>query len=160
MVDSINGINSGKVDLTRWKKLTPQEIIKEKSKGEDIPAEMVAWAQQMAAFSKIPDNVTYEQVDGDVGLDALEKLGIEDEENSRLEAENAQKAVETEDPDAVRDPNKAEEIEEQDLEVSMPKSETANEAEKEEQAEFSLADTTITADNDEIRKRKERKGIL
>ncbi len=158
MVDSINGINTGKVDISRWKKLTAQEIIKEKSRGEDVPAELLTWAQQMAAFAKIPDDVTYEQVDGDVGIDALSRLGIEDEEATNLEAENAQKASETEDPDAVKDPNKAEEADQED--VDLPESETANEADKAEQAEFSLANSELTADNDEIRKRKERKGIL
>ena len=158
MVDSINGINAGKVDISRWKKLTAQEIIKEKSRGEDVPAELLTWAQQMAAFAKIPDDVTYEQVDGDVGIDALSRLGIEDEEATNLEAENAQKASETEDPDAVKDPNKAEEADQED--VDLPESETANEADKAEQAEFSLANSELTADNDEIRKRKERKGIL
>lgn len=161
---NVTGAGSPKIDLTKWKKMTAQEIIKEKGKGEEIPAEIITWAQQMAAFAKIPDNVTYEQVDGDVGLEALEKLGIDESEIAGLESGNAQDAAKTEDPDAVKDPNKAEnadgESDEEGMDVSVPQSETANEAEKEEIAEFSLADETLTADNDEIRKRKERKGIL
>ena len=50
---SITGGTSN-IDTSRWKKLTAEEIIKEKSKGEDIPTEIVTWAQQMAAFAKIP----------------------------------------------------------------------------------------------------------
>ena len=58
---SITGGNTPRIDTEKWKRLTPQEIIKEESKGEEIPAEIVAWAQQITAFSKIPDNVTYER---------------------------------------------------------------------------------------------------
>lgn len=163
MVDfNVTGANQ-RIDTSKWKKLTPQEIIKEQSKGEEIPAEILTWAQQMAAFAKIPDDVTYEQVDGDIGIDALNKLGIEDEEAANLEAGNAEKPTETEDPDAVKDPNKAENPEETDedqIETNLPESETAEETEKDEQAGFSLSDQSLTADNNEIRKRKERKGIL
>lgn len=160
---SIGAIGTQKTDLNRWKKLTPQEIIKEQNKGEEIPPEIITWAQQMAAFAKIPDDVTYEQVDGDVGIEALNKLGIEDEDALVLEAENAQAPEETEDPDAVKDPARAEENQETD-ENEFATSETAIETEEEEIAEsaqnFSLADSALTADNNEIRKRKERKGII
>ena len=159
----IGAVGTQKVDLSRWKKLTPQEIIKEQGKGEDIPPEILTWAQQMAAFAKIPDDVTYEQVDGDVGIDALNKLGIEDEELLAPEAENADQPVETEDPDAVKDPDKTEENQETD-EEEFATSETAQETEDNEIAEeaqtFSLADSALTADTNEIRKRKERKGRL
>lgn len=163
MVDfNVTGVGNPKIDASKWKKLTPQEIIKEQSKGEEIPPEIITWAQQMAAFAKIPDDVTYEQVDGDVGIDALNKLGIEDEEQTKLEAGNAEKPTETEDPDAVEDPNKAEKPEETDgdeLVGELPESETAEKTEDDVNAGFSLADQSLTADNDEIRKRKERKGI-
>ena len=159
---NITGAVTPKVDIAKWKKMTAQEIIREEGKGEEIPAEIIIWAQQMAAFAKIPDNVTYEQVDGDVGIEALEKLGL-DENLVGLEQENAQQATKTEEPDAVKDPNKAENDEgvtEEGMEVVMPESETAEEAENQEIAEFSLADKDLTANTDEIRKRKERKGIL
>ena len=104
---NITGAVTPKVDIAKWKKMTAQEIIREEGKGEEIPAEIIIWAQQMAAFAKIPDNVTYEQVDGDVGIEALEKLGL-DENLVGLEQENAQQATKTEEPDAVKDPNKAE----------------------------------------------------
>mgnify|MGYP003254281450 FL=1 len=106
MADAMNvtGTNIG-IDTAKWKKLTPQEIIKEESKGEEIPAEILTWAQQMAAFSKIPDNVTYEQVDGDIGIDALDKLGLNEEglDQTTVEAQNAQAPTVTEQPDAVKD---------------------------------------------------------
>ena len=72
--------NASNIDISRWKKLSAQEILKQESKGEEIPSEIVSWAEQMAALAKIPDDVTYEQVDGDVGLDALDKLGISPED--------------------------------------------------------------------------------
>ena len=154
------GINGGtpRIDESRWRKMTPQEIIKEESKGEEIPAEILTWAQQMAAFAKIPDDVTYERVDGDVGIDALNRLGIEDE----IAPDESEDAVETEEDDAVKDPDKTEETEEEDDDFSLPSSETAGEVEEKDEIEdqFSLADQELTADNDEIRKRKERKGIL
>ena len=154
-------IKGARIDESRWRKMTPQEIIKEKSKGEEIPPAILAWAQQMSAFAKIPDDVTYERVDGDVGIDALNKLGIEDEPISP-EKDNAQAPTETEEPDAVKDADKTEESEEEQDEFSLPASETADETEEKDEVEqeFSLADQALTADNDEIRKRKERKGIL
>ena len=163
MVDfNVTGAGNSRVDTSKWKKLTPQEIIKEQGKGEEIPPEIVAWAQQMAALANIPDDVTYEQVDGDVGIDALNKLGLEVDDNLDLSAGNAEKPTETEDPDAVDDPNKTETPEETDENVitaNIPESETAEDANNNEDVDFSLADSALVADNDEIRKRKERKGI-
>ena len=158
---SITGGNTPSVDTERWKRLTPQEILKQESLGEEIPAEIVAWAQQMLAFSNIPDNVTYELVDGDVGIEALNRLGIGDEDF------NAIPGSKTEDPDAVKDPARAGEIPpEGDEPVSPPPSEPGQASDGEpldednfENDDFSLADTDITTDPEEIRKRKERKGI-
>ena len=155
-------INAAKVDITKWKKMTAQEIIKEQSAGEEVPAEIVTWAQQMAAFAKIPDNVTYEKVDGDVGLDALERLGIEDD-TLNPEAMNAEPPVETEEPDAVKDPALIGEEEEVDQNIFMnPEVDVAPPEEEEDPAEkeLTLADPALTTDPEEIRKRKERKGIL
>ncbi|MBO6087817.1 hypothetical protein J6P92_05680 [bacterium] len=164
---SVTGGNTPRIDTERWKRLTPQEILKQESLGEEIPAEIVAWAQQMTAFSKIPDNVTYELVDGDVGIDALSRLGIEDEDALNPEANNAIKGSETEDPDAVKDPARTGELPpEGDEPVPPPPPQPgyASDAESPdednfENDEFSLADTELTTDPDEIRKRKERKGI-
>ena len=77
MADSMS-ITGGttNIDISKWKKLTPQEIIKEKSKGQEIPAEIITWAEQMQRFDQMPDDVTYEEVDGDVGIEALNKLGL------------------------------------------------------------------------------------
>ncbi len=170
---SVTGSTTG-IDISKWKKLTPQEIIKEESKGEEIPAEIVSWAQQMAAFSKIPDNVTYEQVDGDVGIDALSKLGLDEQAQALTapEAENAEAPTATEEPDAVKDPARPEELGEettQDENIFMnPTPGFAAEAgqrtpqaenETEQEQQLTLADPTLTTDAEEIRKRKARRGL-
>ena len=160
MAEPIGIGNTGNIDISKWRKLTAQEIIKEESKGEEIPAEIMAWAQQMAAFSKIPDNVTYEQVDGDVGLEALEKLGIEDTDTPKPgQAADAEK---TEDPDAVKDPAETEESEIADENPEIhpqPENAEAEVAEEAPEDELSLSDTDLTTDPEKIRKRKERKGL-
>ena len=169
---SVTGSTTG-IDITRWKKLTPQEIIKEESKGEEIPAEIVSWAQQMAAFAKIPDDVTYEQVDGDVGIDALSKLGLDEEVQALLnpEAQNAQAPTQTEEPGAVRDVDRPEEPGQettQDQNIFNPTpgyaadarpSVTEEENAQEEDQQLTLADPTLTTDPEEIRKRKARRGL-
>lgn len=155
MVDSIN--NTGNIDYAKWKKLTPQEILKEEGR-EEIPEEILVWAQQMAAFAKIPDDVTYEQVDGDVGVDALAKLGIEDEPPVAPEDDNAGDEVETEDPDAVRETDRPEA--EDDLDDENIFAQKFEDEENFENDDFSLANADLTANQNEIRKRKERKGML
>lgn len=160
----IGSATTPKVDLKNWKKLTPQEIIKEKSKGLEIPAEIIAWAQQMAAIAKIPDYVTYEQVDGDVGLDALAKLGIEEENPVGVQNANALSAEKTEEPKAVKDVAQDTEVEdENDENIFMNFPEQAIEEKPEEATEpdkeLGLADTKLTTNPEEIRKRKERKGL-
>lgn len=161
MADPLSiGVNTGKVDISKWKKLTPKEILKEQGKGEEIPPELITWAQQMAAISKIPDDVTYEMVDGDVGIDALSKLGMEEE--PLPEDENAQAPTETEEPDAVKDPALIEEEEPTEDEniFANPKLETEqNEDIPRPEDELSLSDPNLSTDPEVIRKRKERKGL-
>lgn len=165
---SVGSATTPKVDLAKWKKLTPQEIIKQESKGEEIPAEIINWAQQMTAIAKIPDNVTYEQVDGDVGLDALAKLGIEEENPVGVESENAMTAEKTEEPGAVKDVAQDTEVGDENDEnifINPPvpgqaaEKATEEDVEEEPDKELGLADTKLTTDPEEIRKRKARKGI-
>ena len=173
MADSMNvtGSTTG-IDISKWKKLTAQEIIKEESRGEEIPAEIVSWAQQMAAFSKIPDDVTYEQVDGDVGIDALSKLGLDEEAQAQLnpEAENAQAPTQTEEPGAVKDVDRPEELGEEttkDQNIFMNPTpgfaaetgQNITEEDIQEEQQLTLADPTLTTDPEEIRKRKARRGL-
>ncbi len=166
----MNVTNQGtqSIDLNRWKKLTAQEIIREEGKGEEVPSEILAWAQQVAAFSRIPDNVTYDKVDGDTGLDALEKLGLPTEEPVRAENENAEKPVETEIPDAVEDTTKPAEIQPEEPDNNIFASEnpnitpprtTAQQTETTDEA-LTLADSRLNTDSEEIRKRKLKRGEI
>ncbi len=171
---NVTGVNTG-IDINKWKKLTAEEILKEESKGTDIPAELISWAEQMAAFAKIPDNVTYEQVDGDVGIDALDKLGITPEEAGLAEpqAENAIAPEETVEPDAIQDPTRIQEADvttEQDENIFMnatpgqaaiePQATTEQTEEEAAQNEtLTIADTALTTDPEEIRKRKRKLGL-
>lgn len=168
MVDPIGATGANKINKTQWQKSTPAEIIAAENKGEDVPPEIVAWAQQMVAFAKIPDNVTYEKVDGDVGIDALGKLGIQEEEKPMVPEDNAVPPEDTETPDAVEDVDKSEETPPEnpdDPNIFATNPENAEEdvpAEEDEEStpELSgLADTDITTDPETIRKRKEKKGL-
>lgn len=164
MADSMS-ITGGttNIDISKWKKLTPQEIIKEKSKGQEIPAEIITWAEQMQRFDQMPDDVTYEEVDGDVGIDALDKLGLP----TTPEEDKAVNPSDTETPDAVKDPAKDSEVPpEQDSNPfinaqpgqagdAKPKDET----EPQDNTDLTLADPALTTDPEEIRKRKAKKGL-
>jgi len=151
MVDSVN--NNGNVDLTRWRRLTPQEILKEEGRGEEIPSEIISWAQQMITYTNMPDDVTYEMVDGDVGVEALDKLGIEEEPPVSLEDNNSAGEVEIEEPEAVRETDRPEG--DNDVDMFSPE-----DTDIQNNEDFSLADSELTADLNEMRKRKERKGML
>ena len=175
MPDSIviTGSTTG-IDLSRWRKLTPQEIIREESKGEEIPPEIVSWAQQMAAFANIPDNVTYEEVDGDVGIEALNRLGLYEngEEIGAQTAENAVAPEETETPQAVEDITRTEELGEETTEdenifmnptpgfaAEAPQTTVQTQEKVEKEQQLTLADPSITTDPEEIRKRRARRGL-
>lgn len=155
-----------KIDLAQWKKMTPQEIIQEEGNGEEVPAEILQWAQQVAAFSQIPDDVTYDQVDGDTGVEALDRLGITPENEVQPQDENAMPPEKPEEPDALKDVDKPEEMPDENIfagenpqdapPLNAPSSETAEDAENNE--ELTLADDAITTDNEEIQKRRRRKG--
>ena len=161
MADSMSVGAKPKIDIAKLKKLTAQEIIKKESKGEDVPAELITWAQQMTALSKIPDNVTYEQVDGEAGIAALDKLGIPSEELPQ--AKNAKKPVETEEPGAIKDIEKPEETDRDETQfIAPPTGQAAEKPTEEEKAQdeaLTLADSKVTTDPEEIRKRKDKKGL-
>ena len=176
MAEQINlNTSTRNVDLERWKKLTAKEIIREDSRGQEIPEEILTWAQQMAAFAKIPDDITYEQVDGDVGLDALDKLNLSPEEMAqfRPEAANAQAPTATEQPDAVKDPALTEQAnpETADENIFMnatpgmaadtPAQSTQDptDAAAQTDAAETLADPALNTDLEEIRKRKLKLGL-
>ena len=111
----------------------------------------------------MPDDVTYEEVDGDVGIDALDKLGLP----TTPEEDKAVNPSDTEVPDAVKDPAKDSEVPpEQDNNPfinaqpgqagdAKPKDDT----EPQDNTDLTLADPALTTDPEEIRKRKAKKGL-
>ena len=151
MADPINGINTNGVDLERFKKLAPQEIIKQQSEGEEIPAEIVTWAKEVLSFAQIPDNVTYEQVGGDVGIEALNQLGIPSvEQVGNIGKEGV--IPEEENPEIPEPPQETPDGNNTILDEP-------NEDEVPDE-DVTLADSSITSDDEEIRRRKARKGIV
>ena len=154
MVDAINSAKTNSIkNVEEWKKLRPSEIRQKQSEGEEVPPEVLAWAADIEAYGAIPDDVTYDVVGSAVGIEALNELGIPSEEQvGNIEAE--ENLGEEENPEIEAQPEEPE-IPENGLPADSDVEEGVENAE-----EFSLANSDITADNNEIRKRKERKGQL
>lgn len=153
MVDAVNGVRTNSINsVEEWKKLKPSEIRQKQSEGQEVPPEILAWAADIEAYGAIPDDVTYDVVGGATGIEALNQLGIPSEDQvENIEPE--EDLDEGENPDTQAPP------EAEIPENGLPPSD--NEVDDiENKDEFSLADSAITADNDEIRKRKERKGLV
>lgn len=154
MVDAVNGARLNDVSkVEEWKKLKPSEIRQKQAEGAEVPPEILAWAADIEAYGSIPDDVTYDVVGGATGVEALNQLDIPVEEQvGNVESEEelgAGENPETENPPEPEIP-----------ENGLPADTADAEQEIENSGEFSLSDSALTADNDEIRKRKERKGIL
>lgn len=153
MVDAVNSAKlNGLNKIDDWKKLKPSEIREKQAQGEEVPPEILAWAADIQAYGNIPDDVTYDVVDGATGIEALNKLEIPTDE--QIETVDAEEGAEN-----GENPEDVENLPEPEIpENGLPEdSEDVDDADNPD--DFSLSDSAITADNDEIRKRKERKGI-
>ena len=72
MVDAINAINSATRSVAQerkdwtidWRKLTARQVLEYADKGEDIPPEILRWAEDYAKLINVPDDVSYESVNG------------------------------------------------------------------------------------------------
>lgn len=154
MADPINSVNVNNIGIERYKKLTPQEILKKRDEGENVPPEIIAWAQDIIAYSNIPDDVTYESVDGEVGIEALNQLGIPSDE--QVEPTEPDNDIPGEDnPDDIPEPPNPEQPDGDTSILTEPEDDN-NTLEN----DITLADNSIVADNEEIRRRKARKGII
>ena len=91
-------------------------------------------------------------------------------DQTTVEAQNAQAPTVTEQPDAVKDPARPEELGEEttaDQNIFMNPTpgfasetgETKTEEEIQQEEAITLADPSLTTDPEEIRKRKARKGL-
>lgn len=54
-----------------WKNLTADEIIKYINQGEDVPEEIKRWATEVQKLQDIPDDITYESVNGSSDKDEI-----------------------------------------------------------------------------------------
>lgn len=93
MVDAINSINVATRSVAQerkdytidWKKLTASQVLEYADKGEDIPVAILKWAEDYAKLTNVPDDVSYEAVNGSTDADdarAVEKSEKEGEEEA------------------------------------------------------------------------------
>ena len=112
-----------------------KEILQMRNEGQDVPNEYQKWAAAVSAIMDVQDEVTYEMVNGETDIAALdEALGRE------LDMPEVEAADETENNIGN----------ETDRRQETP---------PEERDDITLADESITTDPNEILKRKQRKGI-
>ena len=69
----INNVNANQTQQIKWQQLTAKEILKYKDDGEQVPTEFQKWAAAVSAAINIQDDVTYEMVNGETDIAALEK---------------------------------------------------------------------------------------
>lgn len=133
----------------KWQQLTAKEILKYKQEGEEVPNEYQKWASAISAVMNVQDDVTYEMVNGETDIAALdEALG-----RDKVGVETVKPADETEN-------NIGKENEEKDEPTQTIVQEEAPETPKaEEKDDVTLANEAINTDPNEILKRKQRKGI-
>ena len=91
MVDAISSINLAtktyfqkkKDEDIAWERLTPSQIIQYMNDGEDVPEEIMRWAEEVSRLEDAPDDVTYEMVNGSTNLEEInEVLAISDSANA------------------------------------------------------------------------------
>ena len=125
----------------RWQQLTAKEIKQLKADGKDVPNEYQKWAAAVSALSEAPDDVTYEMVNGETDIAAINemigKVEIKAPEKAAEEKREERQGEENKDQSPVFEPSP----------LDQPKD------------DITLADPALTTDPNEIVKRKIRKGI-
>ncbi len=76
-----------------WERLTPSQIMDYMNQGEDIPEEIVRWAEEVSKLQDAPDDVTYESVNGATTLDEINDANSQSDEPDADDA--AEKASST-----------------------------------------------------------------
>jgi len=136
----------------RWQQMTAKEILKMRDQGEEVPSEFQKWAAAVSAVMNTQDDVTYEMVNGETDMAAIdEALGRDDKNRHDIApADDIENNI-------GKESDESEEAAEEDKEsiTHVP----TTEKEIQEQVDMTLADTSITTDPNEILKRKMRKGI-
>lgn len=136
----------------RWQQMTAKEILQMKDQGEEVPNEFQKWAAAVSAVMTTQDDVTYEMVNGETDLAAIdEALGRDTNDGVQdiVPADDIENNIGKEDEEA-EEANK-----EEDTVAHAP----TTEKEIQEQVDLTLADPSITTDPDVILRRKMRKGI-
>lgn len=87
MVDAVTAVNAAtriqieqRKDLTvDWNKLSASEILEHAQKGDEVPIDILHWAEDYSKLANAPDDVTYESVNGSTNTqEVLEETGEED----------------------------------------------------------------------------------
>lgn len=147
----IQKLNNQKI---QWQQLTAKEILEYQKEGQDVPSEYQKWAAAISASLNVQDEVTYEMVNGETDIAALEatlgKDGVRiDAVQSTDETDNN---IGNEDEDVEREATPfvaQEEAPEAPQKTPAP----------EQKDDVTLADTSLSTDFNEIIKRKQRKGL-
>lgn len=88
MVDAISSINLAtktylqkkKDEDIAWERLTPSQIIQYMNDGEDVPEEIMRWAEDVSKLEDAPDDVTYESVNGATTLEEINNINSQSDE--------------------------------------------------------------------------------
>ncbi len=99
MVDAINAVNAAthtrinqnKDFAINWQNLTAKEVLEYAGHGEDVPIEILKWAEDYAKLENAPDDATYEAVNGATDVDeANENARVSDSESAEESAEETE----------------------------------------------------------------------
>lgn len=168
------------IGIENWRNKPIKEIVNNMEVVEEEDSEVATWAQAMAAVAEAPDNVTYDMAGGSAeqftqeleavtanGLQAGEKTeaGAPEDvdvvgEAEEVPEEEAEEAVEEEET-APEEPDEEEKAEAAAGEVEDPNAPPKDvvESETAEETEDGVKTTDeVNTDDEELRKRKQKKG--
>lgn len=88
MVEAVSSVNNAvktyfqqkKNQDIAWKNLTADEIIKYINQGEDVPEEIKRWATEVQKLQDIPDDITYDSVNGSSNKDEINNTRADSDE--------------------------------------------------------------------------------
>ena len=146
----IQKLNNQKI---QWQQLTAKEILEFQKEGQDVPSEYQKWAAAISASLNVQDEVTYEMVNGETDIVALEAALVKEgvQPDAVQSADETDNNIGNENEDAERE---ATPFVAQEEAPDAPPTRTTGETE-----DVTLADSALTTDFNEIIKRKQRKGL-